>query len=451
MLSRKLDMTKGSITKLAFLFSLPLVLGNILQQLYTTVDTLVVGNYCGTNSMAAVGTSSQPIEVLLCIFMGIGGGVSILVSQAAGQKNNERIHKLASTAIFFLYITAIPLTIIGFFAGPYILKLMQVPEETLDLATQYIRIVLFGTLGLMGYNMNAGILRGLGDSNSSLYFLIASCLMNIILDLLFVVFFKMDVSGVAWATTIAQFFSWLLTIVYIKKRYPELKFPFFPKKAEGKVLGEIIKLGLPLGLNHSLYSFGHLMMQSLINTQGAVFMAACSVATRITGIANVAINALSSSGLTFAGQNYGAKNYQRLKKGGIYIPLLSGAISLTFGIILTIWCYPILRIFNKDEAVLSFAVLYIRIVLPATWTYAIFNGIINIANGMGAVRYSTVVNILMLWAVRLPAAFLIKQYIGGTYIMAGISISFIFGMICMLFFYRSKKWKEISSAGATAS
>ena len=220
-------MTTGSIPKLTFLFALPLVLGNILQLLYNTVDTIVVGNFCGSTSIAAVGTSSQPVEILLCIFLGIGHGVSILVSQAAGKKDTDRIKNLSSTAVSFVYMTAVPVTAAGFFLGPYILKMMKVPEDTMPLAVTYIRIVLLGTLGQMGFNMNAGILRGLGDSRSSLLFLIFSCILNVILDLLFVTVFKTNVFGVAAATTVSIFAAWFLSIYYIRKNYPALNFQFF--------------------------------------------------------------------------------------------------------------------------------------------------------------------------------------------------------------------------------
>lgn len=425
------------------MFAIPLVLASILQQLYNTVDTIVVGNFCGATSIAAVGTSSQPVEILLCIFLGIGSGVSILVSQAAGSKNMESIRKITGNAVCFLYMTALPVTIAGLFIGPFILKMMQVPEDTIQLATTYIQIVLLGTLGQMGFNLNAGILRGLGDSHSSLLFLVISCILNIILDLLFVAVFSMNVFGVALATAAATYVSWFLSIFYIKKHYPELEYSMIPKHCDKETLMKIIGTGLPLGLNSSLYSFGHTVLQGFINMQGSAFIAGCTVATKLTGIAGLTTTSFSSAALTFSGQNLGARKYSRIRKGGRQIPLISGLFTLVFNMAGLLLARPFLSVFTRDEAVIAMAVHYIYVVMPFNWCYSIFNSIINIANGLGRVKYSTVVNILMLWAVRIPAAWAIVTFGNGHYVMAAIPISFIFGMTSMLLFFKTRFWKEI--------
>ena len=222
--AKKIDMTKGPIIRLVLLFALPICLGSVLQQLYSTADAFVIGNFCSSFSLAAVGTGSQPVELLLCIFLGLGTGVSILVSQYTGRGDTASLKRTVSTAVSFLYLCAVPLTILGFFIGPWILRWMQVPQDTWDYAVTYLRILFLGTLGNMGYNLNAGILRGLGDSRSSLLFLLVSCGVNIFLDLIFVALFRMDVAGAALATIIAMFCSWIFSILYIRKKYPELNF-----------------------------------------------------------------------------------------------------------------------------------------------------------------------------------------------------------------------------------
>ena len=448
---KKVDMTKGPIMQLVILFALPICIGNVLQQLYNTVDTLVIGNFCNSVSLAAVGTSTQPVEIFLCLFLGIGSGVSILVSQSTGRGDIAYVRRLAATSTAFLYLCAVPLMILGWFFGPYILKFMQVPDNAWNLSVAYLRIIFLGTIGSMGYNLNAGILRGLGDSKSSLLFLVISCLVNIVLDILFVAVFRMDVPGAALATILAQFCSWVFSILYIRKKYPELEYSPLPKGIDQDVLSSIVRVGLPLGLNNSIYSIGHVLQQSLINAQGSDYIAACSVASKITGIANVAITSFSSAATTFAGQNLGAQNYARLKKGGTTIPFWSGLITLTFGLIITAFCRPILMLFTRDAAVLNLAVLYTRIVLPSTWTYAVFNGIISFVNGMGEVRYPTIVNLLMLWAVRIPSAWLINRYGNGNYVVACFPISFTFGMLCMLAFFLTKRWKNICVKAAAVT
>lgn len=442
--AKKIDMTTGPIMRNVLLFAIPIVLGNVLQQLYTTVDTLVIGHFCGDTSLAGVGTSAQPVEVLLCIFLGIGTGVSILISQYMGAGNYAKLQKACETAIFFVFLCGIPLGVIGFFVSPLILHGMGVPADAWGAALSYTRIVFLGTLGNIGYNMNAGILRGMGDSKASLWFLVVSCIANIILDLLFVVGFGMDVSGAALSTSLAMFLSWMVSIIYIKKKFPDVQFTFLPRRCHKEELTRILSLGLPIGLNNSLFSFGHIAMQTMTNAQGSTFMAAGSVAGRITGCSNVAITALSSAATTFSGQNYGAKNIERLRKGHLRIPLISGIITLCFGLFFISIRMPILRFFSKDEMVLMYASRYVVVQLLAQWCYAVYNGIVCIVNGVGLMKYTTVINIMMLWAVRIPAAYLIMHFYDGTWIMLSVAISFVFGMVSMLAYYMfSKKWKAI--------
>lgn len=437
-------MTTGPIMKKILLFAIPIILGNVLQQLYTTVDTLVIGNYCGKTSLAALGTSSQPVEVVLCIFMGIGTGVSILISQSIGSKDVDRISRLCKTSIFFIYACGIPLSIIGYLAVPFILKYMGVPADAWDAALTYTRIIFLGTLGNLGYNMNAGILRGMGDSKASLWFLVVSCAANIVLDIVFIALLKMDVDGVALATIIAMFLSWFISIRYIKSKFQELHFPVFSSHFYSTELKQIIVIGLPIGLNNSLYSFGHMAMQTMINAQGSSFMAGLSVSGRITGCTSIAITALSSAATTFSGQNFGAQNITRLRQGYIKIPVISGIITLGFGLLFICIRMPILRLFSNDPEVLMYASRYVIVQLLSQWMFALFNGIMCFVNGVGLVKYTTVINLLMLWAVRIPAAYLIMRFFDGTFIMLSFPISFAFATFCMIGYYIfSPGWKAI--------
>ena len=440
----KIDMTTGRIMRNIILFAIPIIIGNVLQQLYTTVDALVIGKYCGDTSLAAVGTSSQPVEVLLCVFLGIGTGVSILISQYTGARESEKVVSVCGTSITFIYIIGIPIGILGWFAAPYILEFMKVPQDVWDAALIYARVVFLGTLGNLGYNMNAGILRGLGDSKASLWFLVVSCVSNIVFDLLFVAGFGMDVAGAALSTSIAMFISWIVSIVYIRKKFPEIQFTFLPRRFSGTMMKDILAIGLPVGLNNSLYSLGHVALQTFNNSQGAIFMAGGAVAGRITGCANIAITGLSSAATTFSGQNYGAKKYSRIKEGHWRIPLCSGLITLSFGLLFIMIHKPIIRFFSSDEMVLMYASRHVVVMLLSQWFYAIFNCIISIVNGTGKVRYTTIVNILMLWAVRIPSAYIINRYFDGTWVMLCFPISFSFGMFAMIGYYLfSPAWKEV--------
>lgn len=445
--SGRIDLTRGSIIGRALRFALPICIGSILQQLYATVDTMVVGQYCGSASQAAVGTSSQPVEMFLCLFMGLGTGVSILVSQYTGSGDTARQRRIISNANTFLYMCAIPLTVLGVLFGPLLLQVMNVPPESWDYAVSYLRIVFLGTLGNLGYNVNAGILRGVGDSGSTLLFLLISCVVNIVLDLFFVVTLHMDVTGVALATAIAMFVSWIASMIYIRRRYPELGYTFLPGKPEKAIIRELVRIGLPLGLNQSFYSVGHFVVQILINSQGYLFVAACAVGGKMNSLANVTIGALASAATSFAGQNLGAKRYDRLAKGGWQLPMFSGLLTLAVGGFFALICPPILRLFNSDPAVLTLAERYVRTVLPFCWCFATFNSIMSFLNGMGMMRYTMVVNILLLWVVRIPVAWAIVTFGDGSWVMAAYPVSFAVGMIAMLLFYLTPRWREIRMLG----
>ncbi len=445
----KIDMTRGPIMPSIMFFALPMIAGNILQYLYTTVDTLVIGNFCDHTAIAAVGTSSQPIEVLLCVFLGIGTGVSILISQHAGARDLTGIRNACKTAVSFVYMCGIPVSILGFFATPLILKIMGVPQDVWDNALLYTRIVLISATGNIGYNMNAGILRGVGDSRASLGFLAVSCVVNVVLDLILVAVFGMGVPGVAIATGTAMSLSWIVSIIYIRRKYPEFLFTFLPKGIVRKELGKIIRLGLPIGLNNSLFSLGHMALQTLINSQGSAFMAGWSVAGRVTGIANMAITGISAAATTYSGQNFGAGRIDRLREGRLMIPFASGAITLFFGLFFILVRMPILSLFTKDREVLLFAGRNVMIMLSCQWMYAVFNVISCIINGTGRVKYTTVINLLMLWAVRIPAAILISLFWDSRLIMLCFPVSFGFGLLCMLAYYAfSPSWKALMERGS---
>ena len=441
--------TTGPIVRQVVWFALPICAGNILQQMYSTVDTLVIGNYCDAAALAAVATSSQPLEIMLCVFLGIGSGISILVSQAAGAQDAQRLRRIVHTAVAFLFAAALPLTALGLLLGPWLLRLMKVPEDAMPYAIQYLRITTVGILGNMGYNFNAGILRGLGNSKSSLWLLGVACAVNVVLDFALVGGLGMGVSGAAWATTAALFLSWVCSVVYIRRYYQALGFPVFSLRFDPPVLGRMLRIGLPLGLNSALYSVGHLMLQVVFNAQGSVFVAGCSVAGKVNGIANIAITSFSSAATVFAGQNMGAGRYGRLRRGAWQIPLCSGAITLAAGLAMTAFSRPLLTLFTRDGAVLDFAQRYIYVVLPFTWAYALFNGIMSFANGMGEIRYPTVVNILLLWGVRIPTAYLLDWLGYGGWAMASVPLSFLVGLAAMLFFFHTRRWRQICAPERT--
>jgi len=440
-------MLSGSILKNVLIFAIPIIIGNILQQTYTTVDTVIVSLYCSGTALAAVGTSAQPIEVLLCIFLGIGAGASIIVSQSKGAGDFNRVISISKTATSFVYYCGIPLTILGIWATPLILKFMDVPGDVWDEALLYTRIVLIGTIGNIGYNMNAGLLRGIGDSVASLCFLFVSAFTNIVFDIIFVAKLGYGVKGAALATCIALILSWLVSVIYIKIKYPELEFTFLPGYFNSNDMEKILRIGLPIGLNNSLYALGHMALQTMVNAQGSAFIAGCTIGGRLSGLSNITIMSISSAASTFSGQNYGAKKYERLKEGYIKLPFVSGIITLLFGITVILIRTPILEALSQnDNMVFMYAERFVMALFLSQWMFAIFNCLSNIVTGVGLVKYTTIVNLLMLWAVRIPCAYLIARIYSGEYVMMAYPVSFLFAMVCMIGYCSfSKSWKRVIS------
>lgn len=432
--SYQVDMTTGSLIKNVLWFVLPICLGNILQQLYGIVDTLVIGKFCGANSLAAVGTSTKPVEILLCVFLGIGTGISILVSQYTGSGDEKRMKELVQTSITFLYVSAIPLTVLGPFLGIVILKFMKVPEDVYGAAASYINLVLLGTIGNMGYNMNAGILRGFGDSMSSLLFLFVACGINILLDLILVGKLGMDVEGAAIATSVSMLTAWFFSILYIRKKYRKLEFPFFPHPINKEMLKRMLAVGLPLGLNSSIYSLGHILLQSLINAQGTVFIAGCTIGEKIDNIGNMANAAFASAGTTYAGQNLGAGKRENLKSGMIRIPVMASVFCLGMAIIILMFSNKITMLFTQDVQIQKAAMLYILWTMPFMWIFALFNTMMGIVNGLGIVKYPTIVNLISLWVIRITICYLLGNLFGKKYLLGGIAVSYLFAFLCMLVF-----------------
>ena len=308
------DMTSGNPALLIFKFTIPLLIGNIFQQLYNMVDSIVVGNYVGQIALAAVGTGFPFIFLMSSLFMGLGIGATIMISQYFGAGDMTNVKKTVDTIYTSMMLISIPLTIIGAFVSRFILELVNVPADTINSANIYMVIIFLGIIGSLGFNVNSGILQGLGDSKTSLIFLAIACVINIILDLVFVLVFGWGVAGVAVATIIAQFCSWVFGVFYINKKYKYLHISPFKFKIDKEILIRTIKLGIPAGLQQALFAAGIMVFQSLVNQHGSVFMAGFNAANKIDTFAFMPIQSFSIAATTYVGQNIGAGKLDRVKK-----------------------------------------------------------------------------------------------------------------------------------------
>ena len=339
---KTMDMTQGVIWKQLVAFAFPLLIGNLFQQLYNTVDSIVVGNFVSTQALAAVGSVTPIINMLIGFFSGLATGAGVIISQYFGAHNGEMVHKSVHTTILMTLILGVAFTFIGIGMAPAMLRFMSTPDDVMASSSEYLRIYFAGVIGLMLYNIASGILRAVGDSKRPLYFLIVSSIVNVVLDLTFVIVFKMGVAGVAWATILAQFISAALALISLAKSDGDYRFVIRDLKMDWMVLKKVVRIGLPAGLQMAITSFSNVFVQSYINAFGSSCMAGWTSYSKIDQFVLLPMQSLSLSATTFVGQNLGAGNLARAKKG----TRVSLALSMAITVLLTI----LLLIFSTADA-----------------------------------------------------------------------------------------------------
>lgn len=309
------DMTQGSAAKLILTFSIPMFIGNIFQQLYNMVDAIVVGRYVGPNALAAVGTSFPIIFLLVSLVLGLTMGSGVVISQFFGAKQIDQVRKAVSTALSFQLVFSIALSVIGLLISRPLLVLLRTPPEIINDSAAYMQIFFGGLVFMFAYNAFAGVLRSLGDSKTPLYFLIISSLINIVLDVYFVVSLGWGVRGVAWATLIAQAVSSVLCVVYVYRRVPLLRFSRADWAFDISIFKTMLRIGIPSSIQQTVASLGMMFMQALVNSFGSVTMAAYTAASRMDSFAMMPIMNLGMAVSTFTGQNIGAGKLDRVRNG----------------------------------------------------------------------------------------------------------------------------------------
>ena len=316
-LSRRgaVDMTLGSPMKQIVTFSLPLLAGTVFQPLYNMVDSIVVGNYVGSSALTAVGTGFPVVFLMASLFIGFSMGATVMIAQYTGAGDQDAAARTVDTLYSTLLLLIAPLSLLGVFLSGPLLTLIRVPAEAYEQAKVYCIVIFAGGVGSLGYNVNTGIMQGLGDSKTPLLFLAVSCVINIVLDLVFVLTFHLGVFGVALATILAQICSWIFGIFYINRKYPFLHIRFLQVKLDRTLLGQIVRLGVPSAIQQCQFSVAILIMQALINGFGNDFAAGFSAANKIDTFVFMPIQSFSTATTTFGGQNMGAGRMDRVKQG----------------------------------------------------------------------------------------------------------------------------------------
>ena len=361
---RDVDMTSGNVYGLLIRFAVPLLLGNLFQQLYNTVDTWVVGNYVGKEAFSAVGTVSPIINMLIGTFLGLSVGAGVVISQYYGARQEDKVSETVHTALVMTAILGVLFTFIGVLMTPPMLRLMKTPAEVFPEAKRYLTIYFSGIFGLLLYNMGAGILRAVGDSQRPFYFLVLSTTLNIGLDLLFVIVFHMGVAGVAYATIIAQGLSAVLVLLLLMRAKNCVRVSLRALKLHMDPLKKIVKVGVPAALQRAITSFSNVFVQSYINYFGADVMGGWTAYTKVDAFLFLPMLSVASGATTFVGQNLGVNNVERARKGVRAAMVIAMACNLIIMVPVIVFAPALVRFFNGTPEVITYGTLFLRMMSP---------------------------------------------------------------------------------------
>ena len=387
------NLTEGVIWKQLLLFAIPLLIGNLFQQLYNTVDSVIVGNFAGNNALAAVGTSGPLINMLVGFFIGLGSGATVLIARYFGAQNHQKLHDAIHTFACFTLIIGIFVTAIGVLLSPLILSWMKTPADVFDGATTYLRIYFLGTLAMLIYNSGSAILRALGNSKMPLYFLMVSSVVNIILDYVFVAMFHWDVAGVAWATLIANVVSSILVIYVLLYKTNACPLELKKIRIDGTILADMMKIGIPAGLQTFIVSVSNTMVMSHVNSFGASAISGFTSANKLDNFLGLPLQSFSIAITTFVGQNLGAEKPERIKKGILWSVGLSFICIIVLGAPAYLMAENCIRIFIDDADVIRIGAQMMRTVIPF-YVFLIFHQVLS-----GAVRGAGYTTMPMISAV----------------------------------------------------
>lgn len=437
-------MTEGSIFKSILFFSIPLIVGNLLQQMYNAVDSIIVGNFVGKNALAAVGSSTSLIYLLIAFSQGAAVGAGVVVSQYLGAKNNKKVQSSVHTALAISIILGILLTIGGIFLSRPLFIWMKTPLEIQNEAIVYLQLYSIGMVFNVVYNMAAGIMNAAGNSKQSLRYLAIASVVNIVLDLVFIGYMKMGVAGAAIATNISQIVSCILAIVFLMKVPDSYKVEMRKLQLQKEDTVRIIKIGFTTGIQNMVISFSNMLVQSSVNSFGATAMAGFGAYMKIDGFNILPITSFSMAVTTFVGQNYGAKKYDRVKKG-MYVTMLMGIIyTLILGVILMMFNKSVIALFNQDTSVIEYGITAMKYFCPFYWFLSIMHSLAGTIRGVGKSVPLMIILILSLCVFRIVwIIFILPHYNIIDGVFALYPFSWIFGMVLMILYSWKGNWFPI--------
>ena len=437
-------MTEGGIFKNLLFFAAPLILGNLLQQMYNAVDSIIVGNYVGSNALAAVGAGASLIYLLIAFSLGASVGAGVIVSQYLGAKDKEGVHKAVHTAMTISIILGLILTAGGILFSRKLLVMMNTPAEILDDAACYLRIYSYGLIFNVVYNMAAGILNAAGNSRRSLMYLAAAAVVNIFMDLLLIAGLKIGVAGAAIATNFSQAISCILALWFLFRVPADYRISLKSLRIHKAMALRIIQIGLPTGIQNMVISFSNILIQASINQYGATAVAGFSAYLKIDGFNILPVLSFSMAITTFIGQNYGAGKYDRMKKG-MWVTLFMGIVyTVLTGILLLTFSGQIMRLFSEDVGVIAYGQTAMRYFCPFYWILAILHSLAGTVRGTGKSIPPMVVLLVSLCLFRIVWIQLVLPYytsIEGIFIL--YPVSWLVGAVLMILYTWRGKWIEL--------
>ncbi len=382
--NRDNDMCNGPIIGKMVLFALPIMAMNILQLMFNAADMVVVGRFSGKEALAAVGATGSIINLIVNLFMGLSVGTSVIVAQDCGAGRTDAVSKSVHTSISISIIGGILVMMLGLLLCNPLLIMMGTPMDIIDLSALYMRIYFLGLPASMIYNFGAAILRAVGDSRRPMYYLLVAGVVNVILNLYFVIELHMSVDGVAWATIISQYLSMLLVLIcLIRNKEESIRLTLKRLRIDRRKLSQIIRIGLPAGLQGLLFSISNVLIQSAVNSFGSAMVAAASAAGNIEGFVGTSMNAYYNAAITFTGQNMGAKKYDRIDKVAKICTVLIIVTWIVLGGLTMILSRPLLSIFTSDPEVIRLGIIRINVMMIAYFTCGFMNVFPGLTRGMG--------------------------------------------------------------------
>jgi len=436
------DLSHGPVARQIFIFALPMLLGNVFQQMYNIVDTIIIGRYIGTDALAAAGASFPVIFVLVSLVIGITTGTTIIISQYYGAKDYEAVKRAIDTAFIFLFFASILLTILGLVFIEDIWRLIGLPEHLIPDATRYFSVYAAGLVLMFGYNAISAVLRGLGDSRTPLYFLIISTILNIGFDLLFVLVFGWGIGGVAFATVLAQGIAFGLSVIYLNRTHQLIRFSFRGLTFDWDIFRKSLRIGVPTGMQHTFVSLGMLALISIVNRFGTNTIAAYTIAWRIDSFAAMPAMNFGLALTTFVGQNLGAGRSERVREGLKATLLMTTGVSLTVTLIAWLYGRQLMGIFTTNQEVIEIGYNYLVIVSSF---YVVFSSMFvtqAVMRGAGDTLIPMFITLIALWLLRIPASHLLSLRFGAVGIWWGIPVAWLFGFVAAYIYYRTGRWKR---------